>query len=365
MALPISPTPCPSPASGGGAIFVNKEGEKALPFRPPFLRYHSLSRKLSSGLTGIIDSMSVRRLVVILIGICAIPIWLSACNKGTPKATNTQPGVEVTRTAPASLTPTVTPIPPSATPVPLAALVNGEAITLAEFQAEVSRYQATTTISGTILASDTNTIVLNELIDQTLLAQGAVEQGYTVDDALVQSRISALEDQIGGAEALQEWQSAHGYSQAEFTLALKRSIAAAWMRDQISAAVPEKAEEVHVLQILVPTSAEADQIYSKLQSGEDFLAIAADYDPLTKGDLGWFPRGYLFDPKIEEAAFALQPDQFSTVIQTEVGYHILYMLERDAEHTLQPDARRALQGKALQEWIDNRRAQSGIQIYVP
>jgi hypothetical protein len=29
-------------------------------------------------------------------------------------------------------------------------------------------------------------------------------------------------------------------------------------------------------------------------------------DPLTRGDLGWVPRGYLLDEKIEEAAFGLQ-----------------------------------------------------------
>ena len=32
---------------------------------------------------------------------------------------------------------------------------------------------------------------------------------------------------------------------------------------------------------------------------------------------------------IEEAAFALQPGQFSQVIETEIGYHILYLVDRD------------------------------------
>ena len=117
------------------------------------------------------------------------------------------------------------------------------------------------------------------------------------------------------------------------------------MRDQIITAVPETADEVHVLQILLPTKAEADEVYSSLQSGKDFLQVASTYDPLTKGDLGWFPRGYLNDPAIEEAAFGLQPGQYSQVIQTDIGFHILYLLERDPEHQLQPDARRVLQVK--------------------
>jgi peptidyl-prolyl cis-trans isomerase C len=261
--------------------------------------------------------------------------------------------------------PSITPVPPTATPVPLVAVINGEGIPMAEFQAEITRLQASSTITGTILASDTNTIVLNELIDQTLLAQAATENGYSVDDTLLQSRINALENQLGGTQALEDWQAAHGYSSEDFLRALKRSVGAAWMRDQIIAAVPETADEVHVMQILVPTSAEADKVYASLQSGKDFLDVAATYDPVTKGDLGWFPRGYLSEPAIEEAAFALQPGQYSEVIQTDVGFHILYLVERDPVHTLQPDARRALQVRVLQEWLSERRNHSEIQILLP
>jgi peptidyl-prolyl cis-trans isomerase C len=309
--------------------------------------------------------MSVRQLLVILIGICVTPIWLSACNKSSPVSTGTSPVVELTETPFISPEPSITPLLPTATPVPLAAKVNGEEITLAEFQAEVSRYQESAIITGTILASDTNTIVMDELIGQTLLAQAATENGYIVDDTLIQAKTHALEEQLGGPQALQDWQNTHGYTVPDFTTALKRSIGAAWMRDKIISDVPETMEEVHVLQILLLTSAEADQVYHRLQSGEDFLDISAAYDPLTRGDLGWFPRGYLSDPKIEEAAFALQPGQYSLVVQTAIGYHILFMLERDTAHTLQPDARRVLQAKAVQEWINERNAQSEIQILLP
>ncbi len=309
--------------------------------------------------------MSERRLLAILIGICIIPIWISACNKSNPQPTSTVGQSDLTETATLTPEPSSTPIPPTATAVPMAATINGEGITLAEFQAEVARYQASITITGTVLATDTNTIVMNELIDQTLLAQAADENGYHVDDTLLQSRISTLESQLGGASALQDWQIAHGYSLEEFNQALRRSIGAAWMQEQIAATVPLTADEVHVLQILLPTSVEADQVYNRLQSGEDFLDIATSYDPLTKGDLGWFPRGYLSDPKVEEAAFALQPGQYSPVVQDAVGYHILYLLERQADHPLSPDARRALQLLAIQDWLATRKEQSDIQVLIP
>jgi parvulin-like peptidyl-prolyl isomerase len=309
--------------------------------------------------------MILHRLLIIFIGICLFPFILSACNDRTPVSTYT-PLVSETAVKPVnSPEPSITPIPPTATPIPLAVIVNGEGITLAEYQAEVNRFQAASTITGTNIASDTEIVVLNELIDQTLLTQAAAENGYLVDDNLLQSRIDALADQLGGTQALEDWQAAYGYTDEDFRTALKRSIGAAWMRDEIIKTVPETADEVHVMQILVPTKAEADQIYASLQSGKDFLDVASTYDPLTKGDLGWFPRDYLNDPKIEAAAFGLQAGQYSEVIETDIGFHILYLVEKDPEHILQPDARKALQVIAIQDWISERRNQSEIQTLLP
>lgn len=309
--------------------------------------------------------MNIRRSLVILIFIGLSLISLSACNQGNPTATVTSAAGMTTETAVISPEPSQTPVPPTPTPIPLAAVVNGEIITLAEFQTELTRFQASSVITGTNLASDPNTIVLNELIDQTLLAQAAAQNGFIVDDTMLQSRIDTLVTQLGGTQALEDWKTAHGYSSDDFQLALKRSIGAAWMRDQIIAAVPETGEEVHVMQILLPTAAQADEVYNALQSGTDFLELAATYDPMTKGDLGWFPRDYLDEPAIDEAAFALQPKQYSPVVQTEIGFHILYLVERDPNHTLQPDARQALQVIAMQDWLSERRNQSEIQILLP
>jgi peptidyl-prolyl cis-trans isomerase C len=182
---------------------------------------------------------------------------------------------------------------------------------------------------------------------------------------MLQSKINALESQLGGTQALENWKIVHGYSTEDFERALKRSVGAAWMRDKIIATVPETADEVHVQQILVSTAAQADKVYNLLKAGTDFLDLANRYDPITGGDLGWFPRGYLDDPAIDEAAFALQPGQYSKVVETEIGYHILYLVERDENHTLSPDARIALQENTLQDWINERRNQSDIQILLP
>jgi peptidyl-prolyl cis-trans isomerase C len=307
-------------------------------------------------------SISRQKLILFVIGLSIVS--LAACTKTTPIATSAITAT-ITTEAMVSPEPSPTPVPPSPTPIPLAAIINGEPITLAEYQAELARFQASMEITGTNLASESSTIVLNELIDQTLLAQAATQNGFIVDDVLVHTRMTALEEQLGGSQALQDWMAAHGYSNDEFQQALKRSVGAAWMRDQIISFVPETADEVHVRQILLRSAAEADEVYAQLQSGTNFEELAAEYDPLIKGELGWFPRDYLGEPSIDEAAFSLQPGQYSTVIETDIGYHILYLIERDTNHTLEPDARRVLQVNAVENWLNERRQQSEIEIFLP
>ncbi len=83
--------------------------------------------------------------------------------------------------------------------------------------------------------------------------------------------------------------------------------------------------------------------------------MAAAVDPRTRGELSWFPRGYLLEPAIEEAAFSMQVGEVSEIIHTNVGYHIIKVLERDEAHPLSPDAYLALQEQALKDWVANQR----------
>ena len=252
--------------------------------------------------------------------------------------------------------------------MPLAASVNGEGITLAEYQAELARYQTAlrtgtaTPAPGTNLATEDKQRVLDDLIDQTLLAQGAAQEGFKTDEAAVQTRLDQLAAQAGGMQALLAWESTQGYTDQSFRQALTKAMAAAWMRDRITAGVPEAVEQVHARQILLYNEAQADQVLSQIEAGADFANLAEDYDPVAGGDLGWFPKGYLTEPALEEAAFSLQPGEHSSVIHTRLGYHILEVIERDPQHPLDPDARLALQTQAVAQWLAQRRSQSEIKI---
>jgi len=258
--------------------------------------------------------------------------------------------------------PTITILPTvSATSVPPAISVNGEDISMAEFQAELARYQqAQIALGDTVSQEAAVQTVRNDLVDTLLLEQGAASKNFVVDDATLQARVDALAAQVGGVDALAAWETAHGYTNADFRSGLRRQIAAAWMRDQITASVPATAEQVHVKQILLYNEAEAQTDLGLLQAGADFNTLAAGNDPVAKGELGWFPRGYLPSQAIEDAAFALQPGQFSAIIKDDTGYHILYLVELAPSRQLSPDALLTLQQRSVQSWLTQHHEQSTI-----
>jgi peptidyl-prolyl cis-trans isomerase C len=263
---------------------------------------------------------------------------------------------------PATPTPTSTPTP-TATPVPLAVSVNGAGITIPEFEAELARYQQAQTALGNPVSPETARKAVNdEFVNSLLLAQAATSAGYQVDDAALQKRIDDLVAQLGSPEALASWQTAHGYVDSTFRSDLRREMAAAHMRDQIAASVPLTADQVHVKQILLYNAEAAQQAMGYLKNGWNFNDLAAQYDPVSKGELGWFPQGYLADPQVEKAAFALQSGQYSDIIQTQAGYEILFLVARDPARSLSPDALLALQEHAVMDWLTQQRNKSTILI---
>lgn len=77
--------------------------------------------------------------------------------------------------------------------------------------------------------------------------------------------------------------------------------------------------------------AKAEAIYAKLQSGEDFAALAkTDSDDTFSGEQGgqldWFEQGVM-EPAFDTALFGLTKGEYSPVIKTSFGYHIVKLID--------------------------------------
>ena len=259
--------------------------------------------------------------------------------------------------------PTFTPSPeePTATTQPAAAIVNGEVIPLTWFEREVERYLIAQSAAetGDIDEEAAREIVLNDLIDQFLLAQAAQEAGTVISDEDVRERMDAL----GAAVDLDAWMMTWAYTLEELVESLRLQMLVAHQRDQIAETVPDVVEQVELRQVFAFTEAGANRALLNLNSGGDFEDQAYEYSPDSGGYLGWVPRGYLLIPAVEEAVFNQPVGTYTEIIESEIGYHIVLVINRE-ERRLTLDARLTLARQALNAWLADRRAISTIEVLV-
>lgn len=295
--------------------------------------------------------------LVITALVLILGVFLAACN-AAPKPTSTPELPPTAISLPATNTPQPT---PTETPIPAALSVNGIEISQTYFQDELSRYRISFTEGEAVPADPEATqAVIDYLTEQILLASAARAEGYRASAEEIDQRIQALTENLGSAEALTTWTSANYYDQDEFRFFIGLGAEAAWQRDKIIATIPDATEQVRARQIFSISESEINQAYNNLNAGADFGSLAKQYNPETGGELGWFPRGYLLVPQIEEFAFSAGLNAHSPVIQSEIGYHIIEVTEKDPQHPLTTDAKLSLQAKALAAWLADAKSKAII-----
>ncbi len=251
---------------------------------------------------------------------------------------------------------------PTAIPLPLAAVVNGEGVLLSDFEEEYQRFLDGMLLTGTEVDQETGqAIVLEDLIVTSLLAQAARSGGFSLTEDVYQERLTRVITEAGGEAAFSQWLTDNHYSEESFQRSYRLSLEAAWMKDKITSAVPLEAEQVRARQIMVQSKTLADQIYQQLEAGMDFATIASIYDPISGGELGWFPKNTLVFPAIEDAVFILEPGEYTPVLDTDYGYQIIQVMERGVR-SLTQDARLTYQNDALNHWISEQKNQSEIEL---
>lgn len=271
-------------------------------------------------------------------------------------------------------TPTPTAIPtitPSPTPI-LAAVVNGEGIPLTDLDREVQRFEKAQSDLGIDLATlvDYRRQVLQAMAEERAAAQASAASGAQVNETQVDTAIQSVIQSRGGNEAFQTWLTDNLYTLEEYRTALRRQLLINIATDNIASQVPLAAEQVHARHILIASPDLAATLLSSLAGGSDFAAAARTYSldlntRLNSGDLGWFARGTLTIPEVEDAAFSLQPGQMSQVVPSKAGYHIVQTLERADSRPLSPALLENLRRRAVETWLINIVQKSQIQFFLP
>lgn len=304
-------------------------------------------------------SSSFKVLVAVLL---AVSLLLAGCRGGTASPTAPDdPG------APVSQPGGQQPEGESGAGQDAVAIVNGETISVEAFNRELARFEAGRVALG-YEVSDQGSYrqqVLNQMIEDVLVRQLAASQGIVVPEDQVDAEINGMIAEYG-EEYVENWLAANGLTREEFRE--KIHIALIWNEflPIVLEAVPTTAEHVHARHILVNSQSEAEAVLQRIQAGEDFAAVAGEVstDATTRdrgGDLGWFPRGGLLVPEVEDAAFSMEPGQTSGVIASAWGYHVVQTLEFDPAREVDPETQQRLRQQAIDQWRAQLRANADIQ----
>lgn len=210
--------------------------------------------------------------------------------------------------------------------------------------------------------------VLKELIINEVL-----EDKYDVSDEEVDEQIEELKDEIG--DSFDELLEQQGLTEDELRDDLKSNLlqqeALAEDIDISDEEIEEYYEnmqtEIKARHILVEDEETAKKVEDKLDDGEDFADLAKEYSEDSSaedgGDIGFFTVGQMV-PEFEEAAYKLDKDEVSEPVQSEYGFHIIEVLDKedvDEDIGSLEDNEKEIRQSLVNQKVDPEEAQAKIQ----
>jgi foldase protein PrsA len=289
-----------------------------------------------------------------------------------------------TPTAGESITTTMPITPTGGVEVALAAIkrvdgvlatVNGQDITWADYEPELRQVLHNVTQQYGVDWNQAENIkllaqfqdqVLQTVVDRALLRQMAAKEGIEVSPEELQASIDEQEKAIldsGQYGSLEQFLEVAGLSEEYFARLVEDTMLVKKVSEAHAPA--RESEQVHARHILVADEETGKQVLARLNAGEDWAALAAEYsqdtsNKDTEGDLGWFPRGVMV-AAFEEAAFSLEPGKTSDLIKTDFGYHLIQVLEKGMRE-LDEQTYNSMVEQAFQTWLDEQKTAAKTEI---
>lgn len=307
---------------------------------------------------------------------------------------------ETTAAAQEPATPAAPAQPEAVKPVPaqlpeVLARVNGESVTRQELQEFVDNLESR---AGTAVPAEQRDQVYRRVLDQLvgykLLQQEAKARKVVVPDAEIEARIAEMKKQFPSEDVFMQM-----LVERKMTVEKMREearddmVISKLIETEIAAKTAVKPEQVqefydknpdqfkqqervrasHIL-ISVPEGADAaaktqakakaEQVLKDVKAGKDFAALAKEHsqDPgsaVQGGDLGFFQQGQMVGP-FNDVAFSLAPGAVSDLVETQFGFHIIKVAEKQAGRTIPLTEVRP----QVEQFLENRNREEQTEAFV-
>jgi len=253
-----------------------------------------------------------------------------------------------------------------------AAKVNGVGIKKTTLDAAINNFIENQKMFGTAVKDEEKDKlkkdILNELVSAELLYQASQKAGIGDLSKDVDSQLENIKKGFGSDQEFQKVLKERGIEAKDLREDIKKGVSInAYLEKNIFSklspmtedekkqeyeankdklSVPDEVMASHIL-IKVGEKATPEEkqkakekieaLKTRAMSGEDFAKLAKenseDGSASNGGDLGYFRKGQMVKP-FEDAAFGLEKDQISPVVETQFGYHVIKVTGKKAAHTL-------------------------------
>lgn len=277
------------------------------------------------------------------------------------------------------------------------ATVNGEPVTLSELERllqpvykqyeqiykgdELEQYKA-----------DARDQLLEQLIENKLILQKAKKDGIEIKESAMEEELADIRDKFGSMDDFKAALEKEGMTLEQYKkdLAEQLTIKAMIERELVNKAKvrPEEIESyyngskgefirpelVRLGHILIKGDRKdreqlIQDIYKQLTEGKDFSQLAEKYSDAE--DLGFIPVDQL-KPELKELVESLKVGEYSKIIKTDIGWHIIRIVDKKPPETITlsaawDDIENKIFMKKLnrehKKWVEILRQKAHIEVY--
>jgi parvulin-like peptidyl-prolyl isomerase len=295
----------------------------------------------------------------------------------------------------------------------IVAVVNDDIITQTELNRAFEPYAKN--IDATYKGPDRDTVIqqnkeafLQQMVNQILIEQAAKKAGPGIATVKDEEVMDVIRDMLAKSKTSLEDYTKRLAEEGNSLDAVKKEIKSQMLRmrllrrevqskimitdEEIGAYYDKHREDyegkeaVRIKQIFLTAPADAgrltrqrvkqqvEELRNRIVKGESFDAISAQYSQgpaaAQGGDIGYVEKGVIL-PEVEKAAFALPPGKLSDVIETELGYHLILVVDQRGaglkplsivRNEIKAKIEEEKLAKKFEEWIEELRKKSFIDI---
>jgi hypothetical protein len=208
---------------------------------------------------------------------------------------------------------------------------------------------------------------LQNITNEIMIKDGTSRLGITASDQEVEADLrkqAAGSDNATVTDAeFKEWYrqllDTSKISNGKYRDSVRSSILSSKLQDYINKQIPPQIEHAHVYGIFVATYEEAQEVKTRITSGEDFGKVAAevslDQTGQSGGELDWIPQGALvmgnYDPFTLKVGEVSDPAAVVSDPQTPPSSYYVLTVTEFAPRDISPSYLPEIQNKRFQDWL--------------